>query len=151
MAGGNQIKYVSFKFAFWRMEEACRAGYFLESVMIAESVISDRLHSGTTIDDSPSTSAARRSPNLNRLIKSAVARGLDPALAHELNTWRRARNIVAHQLARSWPGEATIPVPQFLMQAEETAKRGILLAKKVKAWQQKQKATRPSSRRASMR
>ena len=43
----NTAKYLSYKYAFERMKTAVARGFHLEAVVIAESVISDRLHSAT--------------------------------------------------------------------------------------------------------
>ncbi len=133
----NSTKYLSYKYAFGQMKRATEAGFFLEVVMIAESVISDRLHSVCWRAEDANGKPTRKQKHvgLGSLIQRARNAGLNEADVVELDEWREARNRVAHALARSVPGSPTMPVEEFQALAKATAEDGIKLANKTKKWQ----------------
>jgi hypothetical protein len=149
----NRTKYLSYKYAFDQMKRATEAGYFLEVVMIAESIISDRLHSAcwSEKDAVPNAAAKPKHVGLSTLIQRARKAGLAESDVVKLDRWRDARNGVAHALARSTPGTATMPVDEFLALASKTAEDGIRLANKVKKWQRANAPSRPKSTKEDRR
>ena len=144
----NASKYLSYKYAFSRMKQATEKGFYLEAVMIAESVISDRLHSATGTEDDRRNehTGTYKYVGLATLIERAKKAGIEPGLLADLDRWRVARNHVAHALARSRPGTPTMPVEDFLLLAETTASDGHSLANRVKRWQQKTKPRRVATK-----
>lgn len=130
----NHAKYLSYKYAITRMEEAINKRFFLEAVMIAESVISDRLLSATANRKPVSTASAQKHSGLSVLIDRAKSIGLPPDLATELHAWRVVRNQVAHAVAKSAPNEPTMSVDMFCEQAESAAKQGQRLVNVMKRW-----------------
>jgi hypothetical protein len=149
MIHGNQAKFLSYRFAFHRMQMAIQAEYYLEAVMIAESVISDRLHSATRVAKEVGESEKQtRLPSLGVLLARAGRAGMDAELVAEFDTWRKNRNLVAHELARSWPGTATMEVSRYLELARHTAESGIRLAKRAKDWQRSTGAGKQRKRSA---
>lgn len=138
---GNTLKYLSYKYAFSQMRLAVDAGFFLEAVMIAESVISDRLHSACegSEDGVHERAGDPKFINLHTLIKRAAKARMDAALVKKLNEWRLNRNRVAHAVARSRPGAPTMPVEEFRTLSKRTAEEGIALANEVKKWQRRTK------------
>lgn len=139
----NSAKYLSYKYAFEQMKRAMEAGFFLEAVMVAESVISDRLHSVCWRAEDASYKPTKKPKHvgLGTLIQRARNAGLDAVDVAQLDEWREARNRVAHALARSVPGTPTMPVDDFQALAKTTAEDGIKLANKTKQWQ---RATAPA-------
>lgn len=130
----SHSKYVSYKYAMARMAKAIEKRFFLEAVMIAESIISDRLLSATTRKRGGEAPPNGNRTNFNRLITAAKSAGLPDDLAVALNAWRDARNEVAHSVVKSVPGTAPMRVPEFCRLAEQTARDGKQLAAKVKRW-----------------
>ena len=130
----NHAKYLSYKYAMTRMEEAIKKRFYLEAVMIAESVISDRLLSATAHGKASSAASAQKHLGLSVLIDRGKSIGLPPALAIELHAWRVARNQVAHAVAKSAPNEPTMSVDLFCEQAESAAKQGQRLVNVMKRW-----------------
>jgi hypothetical protein len=139
----NSIKFLSYKYAFDQMKRATEAGFFLEAVMIAESVISDRLHSAcwSAEDGVRKANGKVRHVGLSTLIQRARKAGVVENDVVELERWRDARNRVAHALARSTPGTPTVPIDVFQALARQTAEDGIKLANRTKKWQ---RATAPA-------
>jgi hypothetical protein len=132
----NTAKYLSYKYAFDRMKVAVARGFHLEAVMIAESVVSDRLHSATgTGEDRVRNNGEIVHVPFAELIERARRRGMAPEMVADLHAWRKSRNLVAHAVARSRPGEPTMAVDDFRALAQQTAQQGIALAKRAKAWQ----------------
>ena len=130
----NRAKYLSYKYAMARMEEAINERFYLEAVMIAESVISDRLLSATAHRRALSADSAQKHLSLSVLIARAKSIGLPPDLATELHAWRAARNQVAHAVAKSAPNEPTMSVELFCEQAESAARQGQRLVNVMKRW-----------------
>ena len=125
-------KYLSYRFAFQRMQEAIDAGFFLEASTIAESVISDRLLSACNRNGPVSAKLP-----LSKLIDIAIS--LNPAVPtpESLHEWRIARNQVIHAVAKSAPGKSTLKVSEFMELAESTAVNGLKLARIVATWSKK--------------
>src|SRR5262245_37013299 len=69
---GNVQKYRSFAWAFSQMKKAIEAGFYIEAVAIAESVIADRLSSFVASNDA-AAKPTKREPRLVDLIKKAHA------------------------------------------------------------------------------
>jgi len=61
----NKNKYLSFKYAHDRLKTAIDNGYFLEAVMIEESIISDRLHSASGTSNDPINKKTGRPKYIN--------------------------------------------------------------------------------------
>ena len=120
------------------------AGYYLESVALCESIISDRLISyiegvnGKSMD---------RPESFRGLIKKwvkasgSVSWGTCEDLPDAVDAWREKRNTVVHGLVKSKPGTPPQPVESFLDMAKKAAEEGCSLAKAVCAWHKKQLAT----------
>ena len=134
-------KYLSYMFAFRRMEEAIASGFFLEASTIAESVILDRLLSACN-----RTGATSAKLPLSRLIDLAIT--LNPAVPTPeiLHDWRLARHEVIHLVAKSAPGKSTLKVSEFMKLAESTAVDGLKLARIIAAWSKKVPAASPVER-----
>ena len=135
----NFAKYVSYKYAFDQMKLAIEKCFYLEAVMIAESIISDRLHSasGTSEDKTNPKTGRPVFVSLKTLIQRARKKGMEEDLIHRLDQWRISRNTIAHAIARSAPGAPTMDVANFRALASETAKCGVGLVKDVKNWQRR--------------
>ena len=128
----SHSKYSSYKYAMFRMGEAIKERFYLEAVMIAESIISDRLLSVTARKQV--AAPATKHVGLATLINRAKRVGLPADLATELDGWRDARNQVAHAVAKSSPGELPMSVSGFCELAAKTARDGEQLVVKVKHW-----------------
>jgi hypothetical protein len=122
-----------------RMDEAIRKRFYLEAVMIAESVISDRLDSTTAHGKALAAGSAQRHVDLGSLIDRAKRSGLPADLATELHAWRGARNQVAHEVARAAPDDPTMPIDVFCGQAESAARQGQRLVHAMKRWSESNK------------
>lgn len=142
----DSVKHMSYRYAFARMKESLARSFYLECVMIAESIISDRLLSATS-----STEVKRvnqpRFVSLATLIGRAKGAGVPAELVARIDSWRACRNEVAHAVARSEPGRPTMPVKEFLALAKRTASEGVILAGVIRNW--KRETSRASSKRSS--
>jgi hypothetical protein len=136
---GNQMKYLSYKEAWGRINIGIEAGFYFEAVTICESIISDRLYSYVKGVDPDSSIRARTA--FSELIKKwrqlATLLPSDPEhgdLGFAVDAWRKVRNEVVHGLVKSEPGTPTEDVGTFLERAEKAAKDGKALARKVDDW-----------------
>lgn len=130
----NLAKYNSYRYSFSRMDEAIKAGFFLEAVIIAESLISDRLLSVLLKNQILSEIDLKKNLGFATLIerqKSLPNPFGDTAGLHE---WRKKRNEVVHAIAKSLPGQPTKDTREFKRLAKNTAKVGRLLCDNVKSW-----------------
>lgn len=124
---GNVQKYLSYKEAWARIEQAQNDGYYLEAVTIIESIISDRLLSflvGIGKIDRESKKVEKIGfGNLIDQWRSVVGQNgaaspqaIDEilSLVDRVNSWRDKRNLVVHGIVKSLPGTATEDVTSFL-------------------------------------
>lgn len=138
----NIAKGESFKWAFERMPESFAAGYFLETVAIAESIVTDRLISFMVGQGS---SYKVDKTQLGMLLRDMTEKGHKwddgtDRLVDSLKKWWNLRNTAIHQAVKSEPGTPTKPVAEFQAVAKEAAAEGIRLAKETVAWHRKMKA-----------
>lgn len=145
----NVKKYESYKYAFERLKEATEGEFFLESVIIAESIISDRLLS-YLVERLQNLDLTEKIPNertsLGELIRKW--RQLEQKVPYkdwedlisEVDKWRGDRNECAHGLVKSHPGSPTKPVEEFLNKASDCALQGKKLARDVCNWTQRRKS-----------
>lgn len=165
----NTKKYDSYREAWRRIKAAQQAGFYLEAVVIEESIISDRLISYLS---SPASSrrlekkSKGRWPDFFQLIehlkqefpsgvavksppsKTMVATEI-PNLAHALDDWRKTRNAAVHAIAKSDPGTPTDEVQEFIRKAKAAAERGELLARAVLTWHRHAKRLSARERRTT--
>lgn len=135
----NIEKGRSFAWAFKRMKDAHEAGYYIEAAAIAESIISDRIHSVLLAKGEKLPVAKDGFPNFATLIK-AVGRhlhGTEGFTVEELDGFRENRNTAIHQVAKSQPGDPTLPIEDFLEKAKVAASDGTRLARKIVEWYRK--------------
>ena len=98
MAEKQTGRYLRYKLAFDRLDEALEEGWLLEAISLEESIITDRLIS--ILKDKGETVPRRQS--LGRLISQAkmVITGSGATdegdVFHELDIWRDARNECVH-------------------------------------------------------
>ena len=133
----NMSKYNSYRYSFSRMDEAINAGFFLEAVIIAESLMSDRLLSVLLKSHALSDKDLEKNIGFAALIerqKSLPIPFEDTVILHE---WRRKRNEVVHAIAKSLPGKPTKDTREFKRLAKTTAKVGRLLCDDLKSWSRK--------------
>ena len=140
----NVAKYLSYTTAWTRIKSAMDAGYYLESVALCESIISDRLISYI---EGVSGKSVKLDKPFSHLIKEwkrtsgSVSWGTCEDLPDAVDAWREKRNEVVHGLVKSKPGTSTQPVESFLDMAKKAAEEGCSLAKAVCAWHKKQLTT----------
>lgn len=141
-SNGNAAKYESYKEAWARIRQALEAGFYLEAIVIEESIIADRLTSYLTACGRMPTA---RFPGLFQLVQSWRQDEV-PALDNQLgdlkkainDDWRIARNDAVHAIVKSPPGTPTTPVDDFLDRAKMAAELGAELARAVDRWHRKQ-------------
>ncbi|MBD1194452.1 hypothetical protein [Vulcanococcus sp. Clear-D1] len=138
-------RYMRYKLAFDRMDEALQEGWLLEAISLQESIISDRLTS--ILDAKGETVSIKQS--LGRLISHAkkVMTGsgatVDGDFFHELDQWRDARNECVHAFCKlDDHAYAENSAEIFGEQMWETAKKGRELVDLVKHLSHEAKAGR---------
>lgn len=133
-----------YAFAHSRIQEAMRAGFYLEAITITESMISDRLlASGEYLMDEPRDARAGLAKLLNKHLKNeklCTAPGLASAtgktLFEQLDRWREERNELIHGVAKCLPGfENELETTMDLMErARAQADEGLRLFRKLDDW-----------------
>lgn len=128
---GNGAKFLCYREAWSRIEEALQQEFFLEAVAIEESIIWDRITSylrdcGKTIPDRET---------FYKVIELWQKEQRDDScdLQEGVSAWRSQRNNTIHGMINS----ENIDV--FLEEAKATAERGKDLARMVERWRKEQK------------
>ena len=95
-------RYLRYKMAFDRLDEALEEGWLLEAISLEESIISDRLLSA--LQSLTGKNSAKRNFNelINQTEEAFVANGGDPEanLFDQLHQWRRDRNECVHAFCK---------------------------------------------------
>lgn len=139
----NTAKYLSYKAAWGRINQAQAGGFSFEVVTLCESIISDRLLS-FVLGVAPNMNVNVRASfsDLIKLWRSHASPrpvtkdGSD--LISAIDAWRLKRNSVVHGMTKALPGQPTEPVSTFVERAADAASDGIRLAKEVQSWHRKQ-------------
>lgn len=138
-------RYLRYKLAFERLDEALEEGWLLEAISLEESIITDRLISilnakGETIS---------KNQSLSRLISHAkklmIGNGatVDGDFFHEFEQWRDARNECVHTFCKlDDHAYAENSAEIFSEQMWETTKKGRDLVDIVKHLSREAKAGR---------
>ncbi len=145
----NIKKYESYKYAFQRLQEAIEGEFFLESIIIAESIISDRLLSylvqriqvleSTAQLPNERTSLGALTKQWRQLEQKVPYKDWEDLIS-EVDQWRGDRNECAHGLVKSRPGSPTQPVEEFLNKARVCSLQGKQLSRAVCNWTQTRKS-----------
>ena len=129
--------------AFARIKEANNAGYYLESITLIESMLSDRLESRLTYLLKTDFSFK----NLGSLIKKAREIENDSILlkylVEDLDLWRDARNKALHEMVKIADGE-TITWNDRVKVINEVSSNGLTL---LRAIDNRLKALKPKKSR----
>lgn len=133
-----------YAFAHSRIQEAMKAGFYLEAITITESMISDRLlASGEYLMGEGRDARAGLAKLLNKHLKNeklCTAPGLASAkgktLFEQLDRWREERNELIHGVAKCLPGfENELETTMDLMErARAQAAEGLRLFRKLDDW-----------------
>lgn len=153
---GNASKYDSYREAWLRIRLAKENGFFLEAIVIQESIISDRLISylfRPTESKALSNNNDNRFISLNNLIQkwssdfpNGLPSGKYPDLISAVDKWRCFRNEAIHAIVKSEPGKPTQSVDLFLQKAKEAVEEGENLTREVCNWSKKKKRSRETTR-----
>jgi hypothetical protein len=95
-------RYLRYKLAFDRLDEALEEGWLLEDISLEESIITDRLLSILKSTE-PSVSSKQSLGNLIAQAKKLMTgRGslVEGDLFHELDQWREERNECVHAFCK---------------------------------------------------
>lgn len=139
----NVKKYLSYKEAYSKMNNAIKLGFYLEAITIQESIISDRLLSfviGKNIVRISENELHKSEVNFSNLLKKTKDFMSEyKTLPDELELFRKDRNTCVHLLVKSFPGKPTIDVLNFNSLARETSVKGKRLTRKVLEWHKTEK------------
>ncbi len=128
-------RYLRYKLAFERLDDALEEGWLLEAISLEESIISDRLLSALL--SLTGKASARKSFNelINHTKEAFVAKGGDPEanLFDQLHQWRQDRNECVHAFCKlDDHAYANNSAEIFSEKMWETAKKGRELVDLVK-------------------
>ncbi len=142
---GNIAKADSYREAKARIKAAKEHHFYIEATAIIESIISDRilsfLHGAHNF---PLKNRQGWDHSLHNL--TDAVRGHEELLSDEgesvwdlIDTWRRQRNKIVHNLVRSDPGTPTLPVDEFLDMTRVSCETGEVLSNLVVNWNKRAK------------
>ncbi len=128
-------RYLRYKMAFDRLDEALEEGWLLEAISLEESIISDRLL--PALQSLTSKNFAKKNFNdlINQTEEALVANGGDPEadLFDQLHQWRRDRNECVHAFCKlDDHAYSQISAEIFSDMMWETARKGRELVELVK-------------------
>lgn len=136
-------RYLRYKLAFQRLDEALEEGWLLEAISLEESIITDRLLS-ILISTEQAVSSKQSLGNLITQAKKAMTgsgTAVEGDLFHELDQWRDARNECVHAFCKlDDHAYADNSAEIFSDKMWETAKKGRELVDLVKELSRKAKA-----------
>ena len=146
--GGKNIqKGKSYQYSFERMAYAIEKEFYLEAIMIPESIISDRLLSYLSgkikgsnyinVELSKRTSFGRLII-IWSLIDSQVEWKEFDNLIIATDKFRKNRNKCAHSIAKSNPTKPTRTVNEFICLSKECADSGYIIARYICDWHKKE-------------
>ena len=138
-------RYLRYKLAFERLDEALEEGWLLEAISLEESIITDRLLSiiGTDVN---AESSRQSLSNLIAQAKKAMTGSGAPVegdIFNELDQWRDARNECVHGFCKlDDHAYAENSAEIFSEKMWETAKKGRELVDLVKQLSREARGTR---------
>lgn len=102
MTGKQTGRYLRYKLAFDRLDEALEDGWLLEAISLEESIITDRLLSILTSTEQAVSSKQSLGNLIAHAKKLMTGSGsiVDGDLLHELDQWRDARNECVHAFCK---------------------------------------------------
>ena len=102
MTGKQTGRYLRYKLAFNRLDEALEDGWLLEAISLEESIITDRLLSILTSTEQAVSSKQSLGSLIAQAKKLMTGSGsiVDGDLFHELDQWRDARNECVHAFCK---------------------------------------------------
>ena len=95
-------RYLRYKLAFERLDEALEEGWLLEAISLEESIISDRLLSALQSLTGKDSAKVSLNELINQTKEAFVANGGDPqvSLFDQLHQWRQNRNECVHAFCK---------------------------------------------------
>jgi biopolymer transport protein ExbB/TolQ len=119
-----------YKSAFIRLNEANKAGFYLEAITLIESLISDRLESRLSYLDKKDFSFK----TLGKLIQKSKVLENDQTMTslvlEELPQWAKGRNSALHEMAKIEQGD-TSSWPERYARLKLVADSGLKLLRKI--------------------
>lgn len=138
----NMPKYFTYRFAIDQINKAIDAGFFLEAITIEESIIVDRLYrfcKDNGLTKSASLATLGTVETFLKKLPADIQQIEQIDFLEELDSFRQKRNTCLHQIAKSDPGETTMPFDEFIDLAGSTAIEGRALMKKISNWAKRYK------------
>ena len=126
----GQKRYRLYRDILNRYKEAMDKGFYLESIALMESIITDRLESALIFYGFIDSSNAFRTmgPCLEKLHSEGI---ISDNLHHELNEWKNGRNHALHEMAKIEEGYQTTFGQRYIEQ-KQIANKGYELFKSIK-------------------
>lgn len=99
-----KAKAILFREAYRRIDRAIAKGFHLEAIAIVESLICDRIESTISLVTTKESYPDTLGPLLSQIRKLSV---FPDELIRELDSWRRDRNLVMHQMVKITNSDTT--------------------------------------------
>jgi hypothetical protein len=118
-----------FALAYRRAQRALRAGFYLETIIICDSLLTDRLRLILTSNFETDIKRTTTGSITNYLIGQRVI-SFDESLWADILAWSRKRNHMAHAMG-AISGDSLTPWKTRLAEAREVAESGFALVNRV--------------------
>lgn len=138
----NMPKYFTYRYSNEQIKKAIEAGFYLEAITIEESIIVDRLFrfcKDNGLSKPASQATLGTVETFIRKLPSEIRQNEQIDFLDHLDHFWQNRNKCLHQIAKSEPGEPTMPFEEFEELARATAISGNALMKKVSIWAKRYK------------
>jgi hypothetical protein len=138
----NMPKYFTYRYSIDQIKNAIDSGFYLEAITIEESIIVDRLFrfcKDNGLSKPVSQATLGTVEMFLRKLPSETQQNEQIDFLEDLDLFRQNRNQCLHQIAKSEPGDPTMPFEEFEELARTTAISGVALMKKVSNWAKKYK------------
>ena len=125
----NRNRGTVFALAYKRAQRALAAGFYLETIVICDSLLTDRLRLILLSNHEAAADRATTGSIANFLLSQKVI-AFDASLWDDILDWSRMRNTQAHEMGKI-SGDTLVPWRTRLTQAKKVAEAGFSLVNRV--------------------
>jgi len=134
-SGVGQLRQIVYKNGINQINKAMDAGFYIEAVMILDSIINDRLEArllflDSQYDKSPLVSTFSTKNAVDQVCEKEEVEEFE-IIYEEIKSWVNERNVVAHAFVKYTKTNINKTAIQRLNHAKETANSGKKLMRKI--------------------
>lgn len=134
----NYPKYNSYYYAYSRINSGIELGFYLEAITIEESILTDRLYPYAVFLGFSATKEIEKI-TLGQIIRQLEMNTTESdkhgfIFFEDLRVFWLNRSKCIHEVVKSYPGQETQDIEEFVSLAKDTAISGKELSKKISTW-----------------